>query len=89
MEAWLGGNLSHQSSTNAAFGQLPILDIDSYTLVDFRAGFGAADGQWSVMGFIRNAFDKYYWTNSTKVLDTTVRYTGRPQTFGLTASVRY
>ncbi|MDB5699496.1 MAG: tonB dependent receptor family protein [Alphaproteobacteria bacterium] len=88
VEAMLGSNLSYQSKTNAAFGQLPVLAIDSYTLVDFRAGVSSADRGWTITAFVRNAFDKYYWTNATKVLDTTVRYAGRPRTFGVSFSVR-
>ena len=89
LEFMVGSNLTHQSGTNAAFSQLPILNIAPYTLVDFRAGIFDIDDRWSLMGFVRNAFDDYYWTNSTKVLDTTVRFAGRPRTFDMTASVSY
>lgn len=89
LEAWLGANVAYQSKTNAAFGQLPVLAIDAYTLVDFRAGISSDQGKWSASVFLRNAFDKYYWSNATKILDTTVRYAGRPRTFGLSLSYRY
>lgn len=89
LEAWLGANVAYQGKTNAAFGQLPVLAIDAYTLVDFRAGISSEQGKWSASAFLRNAFDEYYWSNATKILDTTVRYAGRPRTFGLSLSYRY
>jgi iron complex outermembrane recepter protein len=89
LEAWLGANVAYQGKTNAAFGRLPVLAIDAYTLVDFRAGISSEQAKWSATAFLRNAFDEYYWSNATKVLDTTVRYAGRPRTFGLSLSYRY
>ena len=35
---FVGGNLSYQDSTNGGFGQLPVLDVRSYALLDLRAG---------------------------------------------------
>ncbi|MFC6907317.1 TonB-dependent receptor [Novosphingobium lubricantis] len=66
LEAWLGANVAYQGKTNAAFGQLPVLAIDAYTLVDFRAGISSEQGKWSASAFLRNAFDEYYWSNATK-----------------------
>jgi outer membrane receptor protein involved in Fe transport len=38
---------------------------------------------------VRNLFDQYYWSNATRVTDTTVRFAGRPRTFGVSASARF
>ncbi len=58
--------------------------LDGYATVDFRAGYDAPGEAWGVMIWAKNAFNKLYWTNVTTSLDTTVRYPGRPATYGVT-----
>jgi outer membrane receptor protein involved in Fe transport len=65
------------------------LSIGAYTLVDLRAGLSFADKRYRLTAFVRNLGNTYYWTNATRITDTTVRFAGRPQTFGLTFSARY
>lgn len=98
--AFLGGNVTYQSSTQAVLGdplrtpsaQLSAnggLSIGAYTLVDLRAGLTFADKRYRLTAFVRNLGNTYYWTNATRITDTTVRFAGRPQTFGLSFSARY
>lgn len=98
--AFVGANASYQSNTKAVLGdarQTPSADltaqggltIDSYTLVDLRAGLSLADERYKISAFVRNVGDTYYWTNATRITDTTVRFTGRPRTFGVTFSAQY
>ncbi|WP_313802385.1 TonB-dependent receptor [Sphingobium sp.] len=85
---FLGASGTHQSRTNAAFGELPILAIKAYTLVDLRAGIGGDDNKWRVTAWVKNVGNTYYWNNTTTGIDTTYRFTGMPRTFGLSVSLR-
>lgn len=89
IKAFAGANLSGRSATNAALGEYPVLAIDSYTLLDLRAGFGSSDDRWKVSVWGRNVTNKYYWTNAYKIADVSARFAGMPATYGMTFSVRY
>lgn len=72
-----------QSDTNAELGALAETEIDSYTLLDMRAGVRSADDQWTVSLWGKNLTDEYYWNNATLYHDTVVRFTGMPRMYGL------
>ena len=78
-----------QSRTNGGLGELPLLKIDAYALLDLRAGIKSDDGTWRFSIWGRNVTNKYYWTTADHIADTTVRYTGKPATYGATLSVRF
>ncbi|HRD26865.1 MAG TPA: TonB-dependent receptor [Caulobacter sp.] len=86
---FVGGGVTYQSETNSQLGELPALAVDSYTLVDLRAGLESTDGAWRVSAWGRNVGDVYYWTAANRNLDTTVRFAGRPATYGVTLSYRF
>lgn len=83
MDGFVGANVNYRSSTTAGFGNIPILDIDGYTLVDLQGGVSAADGGWKVLGYVRNLTDEYYATNVARLNDTVRRFTGMPRTYGI------
>ncbi len=76
---------------------------EGFSLVNFRAGFGAEDGQWQLVGFVRNAFDEGYCARTFNQVagglfgavnaaeNTSVQrcVTGRPRVYGVEASLRY
>ena len=62
--------------------------IPSYTVFDARAGFEFGDRKYKVMVWGKNVFNRYYVTNAAHYLDTTVRFTGQPATYGITLSVK-
>ncbi len=62
--------------------------IPSYVVVDARAGYEFGDGNYKVMLWGKNVFNKYYVTNAAHYLDTTVRFTGQPATYGITLSIK-
>lgn len=86
---FVGGGVTYQSATNSQLGKLPDLAVKGYTLVDLRAGVESRDGAWRLMAWGRNVGDTYYWTAANRDLDTTVRFAGRPATYGLTLSYKY
>jgi len=89
LSGFVGGNISARSGTNGGLGDLPLLAIPSYALLDLRAGVATSDGRWRFSLWGRNVTDKYYWTIADHIADTTVRFTGMPATFGVSATYRY
>lgn len=88
LDASLGAGVTHQSSTNSQLGNLPILYVRDYTLLDLRAGVESHDGRWKFSIWGRNVGNTYYWTSANSDLDTTVRFASMPVTYGATLSLR-
>ena len=66
------------------------LNIDSYGLLDLRAGIAGSDSKWRVTVWGRNVTNKYYWTSASFIpADATVRFAGMPVTYGATFMYRY
>jgi outer membrane receptor protein involved in Fe transport len=86
---FVGASVTYRSDATAAFGGLPQFDIDSYTIVDLRAGIQDIDGKWRVQLYGRNVTDEYYWMNVGRPIDSVSRYAGMPATYGVTASFKY
>ena len=88
LKGFIGGTVTYHSASNAGLGDIRGLKINSYTLLDLRAGVVLPSGtRLSVWG--RNVTNKYYWTNATYILDYFSRYTGMPATYGVSASFRF
>jgi len=86
LTASVGIDYSRRSGTTAIIGGSEAYDIDSYAILNMRAGVKSQDGKWSVMAWGKNLRDEYYWTNVTSYYDTVARYTGLPRTYGITFS---
>jgi iron complex outermembrane receptor protein len=89
MAAFVGAGLTYRSKTKGGLENDARLAIDSYTLVDLRAGIEDELGRWRAMLWGRNVTDEYYWNNVLKAQDNVVRYAGRPSTYGITLSYRF
>lgn len=98
--AFLGGGLTFNSKTIGALGpqtsyqyddlnKLGGLTIRDYTLVGLRGGLESADKKYRATLFVDNLFNQYYWTNAARITDTTIRYAGKPRTYGITISAQY
>lgn len=87
--AMIGADYSTTSSTTAIIGGSEVYDIDSYSLINMRAGIKSASEDWSLMVWGKNLSDEYYWTNVTSYYDTVARYTGMPRTYGVTFSYNF
>ena len=86
---FVGGGVTHQDKTNSQLGELPLLNVKAYSLVDVRAGFESQNGTWRLSAWGRNVGDAYYWTAANRNLDTVVRFAGRPATYGMSFSYRF
>ncbi len=84
--AFAGVGVTYRSKSKGGLENDPRLAIDSYTLVDLRAGVQSAAGRWKAMVWGRNVGDVYYWNNVLKAQDNVIRYAGRPATWGVTVS---
>jgi iron complex outermembrane recepter protein len=89
MTAFIGAGLTYRSETKGGLEDDARLAIDSYTLLDLRAGIEDELGRWRAMFWGRNVTDEYYWNNVLKAQDNVVRYAGRPATYGITLSYRF
>lgn len=89
MEAFIGADVTYNSSTYGDLAESPELRLDSYTLFGLRAGIAAADNRWQAMLWGRNISDEYYATNATVGIDTIWRMTGRPATYGITVGFNF
>jgi len=89
LDAFVGVSPRYQSSTKSAFGTNPLIGVDSYTLLDVRAGIETEDGIWRLEVYGRNVTDEYYWTQVTREIDAVTRLVGMPATYGIRFSYRH
>jgi iron complex outermembrane recepter protein len=81
-----GLNLPANARSDYPFDE--IFKIQSYGLLDLRAGVEGNDGAWQVYVFGKNATNKFYSTNIQTSFDNVVRYVGMPSTYGVTLRVK-
>jgi outer membrane receptor protein involved in Fe transport len=84
-----GGSLTYNSSTSGGIGAVDILRIESYALLDLRAGLRSADGRYRVWCWGKNVTNTYYWTSVFAIGDAVSRFVGQPATYGVTFSTRF
>ncbi|NOX93656.1 MAG: TonB-dependent receptor [Alphaproteobacteria bacterium] len=77
------------SPTAGAAYNDPALNIDSYILLDLRAGIEAQDQRWRLSVWGKNVTDELYSVNTLVIQDTLSQYAGRPATYGATFTVKY
>ncbi|EZP79322.1 TonB-dependent receptor [Novosphingobium resinovorum] len=98
--AFFGASLTFQSDTIGALGpqtsypypelnSLKGLTILSYELLGLRTGLETEDKKYRLSLYVNNLTNSYYFTNATRITDTTVRYAGMPRTYGVTLSAKY
>jgi len=80
---------TYQTQSHGGYGYDPIFRIDPYALTDANIGVHETADRWRAQLWVRNAFDKYYWTNANYLGEYTYRFTGRPRTVGVSFSYRY
>lgn len=86
---FVGVNAHYEGETYNGFGEDEALKIDSYTLVDLRAGTDSADGRWRATLWVRNLTDEYYWLNQLRIGDTITKVVGMPRTYGVGFTYRF
>ena len=89
LDATVGATWSHRSQSNASLGDPSLYKINSYDLLDLRAGIATVDGKYRLEFWGKNVTNKYYWDNVVYSFDTIVRYADMPVTYGATLSVTF
>ncbi len=89
LEAFVGGNILHNSAANSTFGDPLVTRIDAFTTLDLRAGIGSQDGRWLATLWGRNVTDEYYWGSQFMTQDVVTRFAAKPATFGVTFSYNF
>jgi outer membrane receptor protein involved in Fe transport len=84
--AYVGASDSYKGSSYAAFGEVPLYTLHSYSLLDLRTGINA--GNWRVELWGHNVTNKFYAQTVTHVVDTVARVAGMPATYGITVGYR-
>jgi outer membrane receptor protein involved in Fe transport len=92
--ASVGADCHYQTDTQSAFvaasdvaAGYPSQRIDHYGLLNLVAG--VQNDNWKLQLYGNNVTDKYYWQQTIRVYDTTVRYTGLPATFGVRVGYKF
>ncbi|NOX51002.1 MAG: TonB-dependent receptor, partial [Gammaproteobacteria bacterium] len=89
LDAYVGVSPSYRSTTKSAFGTNPLIEVDSYLLVDVRVGVETVDGSWRIEAYGRNVTDEYYLTQATREIDAVTRLAGMPATYGVRVNFSY
>ncbi|KEQ53881.1 TonB-dependent receptor [Sphingobium chlorophenolicum] len=67
----------------------PAFSLRPYTLFNVRLGLKSADDKWNLSAWGRNITNKYYTPAITRTLDTIIRFTGEPATYGVTVGYNF
>jgi outer membrane receptor protein involved in Fe transport len=85
----VGGTLTYNSDTFAGVGALELFRIDSFTLVELRAGVEFDNARHRVWIWGKNVTDEYYWTNVFANGNAVARFVGQPADYGVSFSGRF
>ncbi len=64
LTGFAGANVTTNSKTYSVVGNDPASLLESFVLVDVRAGIETADSRWRAQLWGKNSTDRYYWTNA-------------------------
>lgn len=67
----------------------PVFSLRPYTLFNVRLGVKSADEKWNLSVWGRNITNKYYTPAITRTMNTIIRFTGEPATYGLTVGYNF
>jgi outer membrane receptor protein involved in Fe transport len=87
-DAFIGGNLQHNSKAFSDLTETAALKIPNYTTYDMRIGLRSQAG-WHASLWVHNLTNKYYWTNMIYGGDSFLKLTGMPRTIGGTFGVNF
>jgi iron complex outermembrane recepter protein len=89
MKGFVGGSLTYDSKTYAGVGALDLMQIDSFTLLDLRAGLELSNGHYRIWLWGKNVTDEYYWSDVFANGNAIARFVGQPATYGISLSGRF
>jgi outer membrane receptor protein involved in Fe transport len=89
MKGFGGASLTYNSQTYSGVGALNLMRIDSFTLLDLRAGLDFSNGRYRVWAWGKNVTNEYYWTNVFANGNAVARFVGQPAAYGVSFSARF
>lgn len=89
LTGFIGASLTHNGRTYAGVGAIDTMRIDSFTLIDLRAGIELDEGRYRIWGWGKNVTDEYYWNNVFANGNAIARFVGQPSTYGVSLSARF
>ena len=89
MKGFGGASLNYNSQTYSGVGALNLMRIDSFTLLDLRAGLDFSNGRYRVWAWGKNVTNEYYWTNVFANGNAIARFVGQPAAYGVSFSARF
>lgn len=90
-QVYVGYDASYRSKFSSNASRSIYLDVDGYSLHNFRLGFRTDDG-FNIYGWLRNAFDAEYFEQLAVTPGSTGLVAGQPgdpRTWGLTTAFRF
>ena len=88
LEGFVGASLTYDSQSYAGLGELELMRIKGYSLLDVRAGVTLGDGRYRLWAWGKNVADTYYWSNVFVAGDAASRFVGEPAVWGVSFSER-
>jgi iron complex outermembrane receptor protein len=88
MKGFVGGSLTYSGKSYAGVGELDLLRIDSFSLLDLRAGLELSNGHYRAWVWGKNVTNEYYWSNVFTNGNAIARFVGQPATYGVSFSAR-
>jgi iron complex outermembrane receptor protein len=89
LKGFVGASLTYNGNAYSGIGELNIMRINSYTLLDLRAGLASMDERYRAWLWGKNVGNSYYWTSVFAIGDSISRFVGHPATYGVTVSARF
>lgn len=92
LEAFFTPTYTYKSRVYFEESNLPGIEQEGYGLVNLRAGVGAADGSWTLTGYVTNALDEEYIIdagNTGGIFGIPTFIAGAPRFYGVEASFRF
>lgn len=89
-ELSLSADYSYKDETNSTLDNDPVFAHPDHAITNARIGFWHIDGRWKLTAWGKNIFNEYT-VNSVfpSTSDIKFRYTGMPQTYGITFEYQY
>jgi iron complex outermembrane receptor protein len=81
-----------QAKKNTGLSNLPLADIPSYGLVNFRILWESEHGRYNAQAFVTNAFNKAYFANisdSNLAAGALITQSGEPRLWGVKFGVSF
>ncbi len=85
----VGVDWVYAANQNANLGDDPFYDLGERQIWNARVGVLSDDGRWTLTLWGRNITNEFYAVSVVRLADSISRFTGEPETYGVSASYRF